>query len=181
MAFPIIAVLVAVLFVVAVVHLARVLRAERPPTGTEPVPATGLQRAALWGALAVLAVVGVAAWLLISHGPETVMADDELRLQFTSIVLAGLALFALLAVLVPRTLMRRKSLDERDLAVLSRAPMFQGVLMLLTVAAWTIGLQETFRGTAGVPTAYLHLIFWSCLAANMLAWPLGILAGYRRG
>ena len=181
MVFPIIAVLVAVLFVVAIVQVAKSLRAERLPAGAEPVPATGLQRAALWGVAAVAAVVGVATWLLVTHGPETVMADDRLRLQFTGVVLAGVALFAVLAVLVPSTLMRRKSLDERDLAVLSRAPMFQGVLVLLTVAAWTIGLQESFRGTPGVPTSYLHLIFWSCLAANMLAWPLGILAGYRRG
>jgi len=181
MVFPIIAIVVAGLFVVALVRVVQTLRADRPPAGSEPVPATSLERAALWGALAVVAVVGAAAWLLMTNGPETVMNDDGLRLQFTAIVLSGVALFGVLAVWVPSTLMRRASLDERDRAVLARAPMFQGGLMLLTVAAWTIGLQETFRGTPGVPVTYLQLLFWSCLAANMLAWPLGILAGYRRG
>ena len=177
---PLIAIVVAVLLVVAVVQLARHIRADRPPAGAEPVPATSLERVALWGALAVAALVGAAAWLLISNGAETVMDDDRLRMQFTAIVLSGVALFGVLAVYVPSRLMRRAALDERDRAVLARAPMFQGVLMLLTVAAWTIGLQETFRGTPGVPVAYLQLMFWSCLAANMLAWPLGILVGYRR-
>lgn len=181
MIFPLIAITAAVLFVVALVALIRMLRAERPPAGAEPVPPTSLQRLALWGALAVVALVGAAAWLLVTHGPETVMDDDALRMQFTGIVLVGVALFGVLAGFVPYTLMKRASLDERDLAVLARAPMFQGAMMLITVAIWTIGLQETFRGTAGVPVAYLHLLFWSCLAANMLAWPLGILAGYRRG
>ncbi len=180
MLFPLIAIVVVVLFVVFGVQLARHIRADRPPAGAEPVPATSLERLALWGTLAAVAVVGSAAWLVISHGAETVMNDDRLRMQFTAIVLAGLSLFAVLAVYVPTRLMRRAALDERDKAVLARAPMFQGALMLLTVAAWTIGLQETFRGTPGVPMPYLHLIFWSCLAANMLAWPLGILVGYRR-
>ena len=180
MFFPIIAVVTAVLFVVAIVVLVKEVRASRVPAGAEPVPPTSLERVAFWGALAVAALVGAAAWLIISNGAETVMDDDRLRMQFTTIVLSGVALFAMLAVYVPTRLMRRAALDERDRAVLARAPMFQGALMLLTVAAWTIGLQETFRGTPGVPVAYLQLMFWSCLAANMLAWPLGILVGYRR-
>jgi hypothetical protein len=134
----------------------------------------------LWGTLAGLVLIAAAVWLLVSHGPETVMADDALRLQFTGIVLAGVGLFGVLSAYVPALMRRRAKLDERDLAILSRAPFLQGALMLITLAAWTIGLQETFRGRPGVPVAYLHLMFWSCLAANMIAWPLGILIGYRR-
>lgn len=180
MLFPVIAVIVGVSALIIGYVVVKDLRANRPPPGTEPVPATTLQRTAFWGVIAGLVVIGAAVWMLVARGPEVVFDDDTMRLQFMGIVLTGIALFATLAIGVYVVLTRRARLDERDLAVLSRAPMVQGGLMLVTLAAWVIGLQETFRGQPGVPMTYLHLIFWSCLAANMLAWPIGILIGYRR-
>ena len=180
MLFPYIAVIAAVGLLVGGFIFVRTLLANRPPKGTGPVPATDLQRVAFWGLLAGLVVVAAAAWMLITTGPEVVYDDDTLRLRFTGIVLTGVALFAALSSWVGIVLTRRAKLDERDMAVLARAPMVQGGLMLITLAAWEIYLQETFRGTPGIPVTYLHLIFWSCLAANMIAMPIGILIGYRR-
>ncbi len=180
MLFPYIAVVAAAGLIVGGVLFVKNLMAIRQPRGTEPLPATVLQRVALWGLLAGLVLIAAAAWMLITNGPETVFDDDDMRLQFTGIMLAGIALFAAVSAWIGLTLKRRAKLDERDVEVLARAPVVQGGLMLVTLAAWTIYLQETFRGTPGIPVTYLHLIFWSCLAANMIAMPIGILIGYRR-
>jgi len=180
MAFPYIAILTLIGLIAFGFVFVRNILALRHPKGAEPVPATLLQRVAFWGLLAGLLIVAAAAWMVISTGAEVIYESDALRLQFTGIVLGGLALFAAVSAWIGVTLKRRATLDERDLAVLAQAPMIQGALMLLTLAAWEIGLQETFRGTPGIPVTYLHLMFWSCLAANMLALPIGILIGYRR-
>jgi hypothetical protein len=180
MLFPYIAIIAFVGLLVGGFIFVRTLLANRPPKGSDPVPATVLQRIAFWGLLAGVLIVAAAAWMLITIGPEVVYDDDTLRLRFTGIVLTGVALFAALSAWIGVTVTRRAKLDERDLAVLARAPMVQGGLILVTLAAWEIGLQETFRGTPGIPMTYVHLIFWSCLAANMLALPIGILIGYRQ-
>jgi len=180
MLFPIIAIIVAATLLVAGFLFIKLLLADRPPAGSEPVPSTVLQRTAFWGVVTGLVVIGAAAWMLIANGPETVYDDDTMRLQFTGIMLAGIALFAMFFIGIHIMLTRRAKLDERDQAVLARAPIVQGALMLMTLAAWIIGLQETFRGEPGVPITYLHLTFWSCVAANMIAWPIGILIGYRK-
>ena len=180
MLFPAIATITAAILLVVVFVFIRKLIENRPPPGAEPVPATVLQRVAVWAVVIGVAVVAAAAWMLIANGPETVYDDDALRLQFTGIVLTGIALFSMFFIGIHVALTRQRKLDERDLAVLARAPIVQGALMLVTLAAWMIGLQESFRGTPGVPVAYLQLTFWSCVAANMIAWPIGILIGYRR-
>jgi hypothetical protein len=181
MLFPVIAVVVGVLLVVTAFLLFKDSLADRTPPGAEPVPATGLQRMSFWAVIVGLIVIGAAAWFLISNGPVTVYDDDALRLTFTAILLVFIALFSVFFFHVHITMTKKAKLDERDLAILARAPLVQGALMLITMVAWVIGLQETFRGTPGVPVTYLQLMFWSVLAANMLAWPLGILIGYRRG
>jgi len=180
MLFPFIAVTTFIGLIVFGFVFFRSVLALRRPKGSEPIPATALQRIAFWGLLAGLLIVAAAAWMVISIGAEVIYDNDALRLQFTGIVLGGLALFAALSAWIGITLRQRAKLDERDIAVLAQAPMVQGALMLLTLAAWEIGLQETFRGTPGIPVTYIHLMFWSCLAANMLALPIGILIGYRR-
>lgn len=52
--------------------------------------------------------------------------------------------------------------------------------MLVTLAVWLIGLQESYRAEGAVPVFYLYLMFWSVLVVSLLAFPLGILLGYRR-
>lgn len=180
MQFPIIAVVVGAILAGVAVLFFKVLFANRSRPGGGPVPATPLQRMSFWAVIVGLVVIGAETWFLISYGPVTVFDDDDLRLTFTAILLGGVALFSAFFIRVHFWMTKKVTLDERDVAIISRAPAVQSAMMMITLAAWTIGLQETFRGTEGVPVTYLHLIFWSCIAANMLAWPLGILIGYRR-
>jgi len=70
--------------------------------------------------------------------------------------------------------------DERDLAILTRAPRIQGVAMLVCNGLWAAGLMVAYRVPGQVPVPFLVLMFWSCLLVYALTLPVGILLGYRR-
>jgi hypothetical protein len=157
-------------------------RPKLPPLapGTE-LPATPLQRLARWGLL--LGVLpGIAAIAMVLHyGAQRIYDDDGLRLVFTGFLLAIIVIFLVVTVRLTTWATRADgALDERDRVILGRAPVFQSAAMLLTLAAWEVGLIEHFHTAGAVPLFYLYLIFWSCWAASLLALPLGILFGYRR-
>jgi hypothetical protein len=117
---------------------------------------------------------------VIVHGADRTYTDDGARWLFTALVLAAVAVAGGADIWVKQKARVGKLLDERDEAILARAPRAQSVAVLLTLAVWVIGLTEQFRGAGGVPVFYLYLLFWSCLLVNLLALPVGILAGYRR-
>jgi len=149
------------------------------PAGTE-LPATPLQRVTRW-TLALGGVLGAAAGtLVLLKGVEATFAADGLRITFTLLLLAVLA-----AVGVPTLWIRKEAaapdgaLDERDRAILGRAPAMQAVGMIVTLAIWTVGLSERFHDVGEVPIVYLYLVFWSCVVVDLLGLPVGVLAGYR--
>ncbi|NJD11304.1 MAG: hypothetical protein FIB01_13010 [Gemmatimonadetes bacterium] len=149
------------------------------PEGVE-LPATARQRAA-WGARgAGLLLSGGAAAGVIVNGPDRTYEDDGVRLLFTALVLAAVAAAAGVTMWAKRPGAKAGALDERDQAILAQAPAAQAVAVLVTLAIWTVGLTERFHGAGAVPVFYLYLLFWSCLLVNLLAEPVGILAGYRR-
>jgi hypothetical protein len=72
-------------------------------------------------------------------------------------------------------------LDERDRAILARAPAGVGGAMMVVMAVWMIALTEGFRPAGGqMPTYFLYLIFWSCVMVNAMAHIGGVLIAYRR-
>jgi len=153
---------------------------DKPPLD-EPLPPTPLQgiaRRGLWigGALTAALVAYV-----LYFGPERVQQDDFLRIGFTILLVAILVVFAAMSL---RTMVwvRRDdgTLDERDREILNGSQGLRSVAILVTFVVWMIGLQERFWDTGSVPIYYLQLVFWSCLVVSMLAFPLGILVGYRR-
>jgi hypothetical protein len=157
-------------------------RPKLPPLepGTE-LPPTLLQRVARVGlALGILPALA-AGWLVYRYGAQMIYDDDGLRTVFTLCLLAIIVVFlvvtARLKMLVGRP---NGALDERDRAILSRAPAWQHGLMFVTLAAWSTSLIVRFRADGAVPMVYIYLIFWSCWAASLLALPLGILIGYRK-
>jgi H+/Cl- antiporter ClcA len=72
------------------------------------------------------------------------------------------------------------TLDERDRAILAGASAGQAPAMLVTLAAWMIGLVEAYRSTHLIPSVFLYLIFWSCIVVSVLSLLAGVALGYRR-
>lgn len=157
-------------------------RPSMPPLapGTE-LPATPLQRLAGWGlALGFLPAIA-AGWMVLHYGAQTIYDDDGRRLVFTLLLIVIMAVFLGVTVRLKTWVARTNSaLDERDRAILARAPALQSPAMLVTMAVWLVALIERFHTAGAVPVFYLYLLFWSCWAASLLAYPLGILVGYWR-
>ncbi len=71
-------------------------------------------------------------------------------------------------------------LPPTPLQGIARRGLWIGGALTAALVVWMIGLQERFWDTGFVPVYYLQLVFWSCLVVSLLAFPLGILVGYRR-
>jgi len=168
---------------VAALSVWQALRA-RPPLELAPEERGArapLQRLAAWAVGIGLLLIAGAAALVLHYGAAAFDADDAVRHLVTGVLLLGLVLFTVFLMRV-RTWLKREDgvLDERDRGILARAPSVQPGAMLITLAAWMIALQETFRAEGGVPVVYLQLMFWSLVAVDLVALPLGILIGYRK-
>jgi len=157
-------------------------RPTRPPLPPDTeFPATPLQRVARWSVGSGLLLGLVAAALVVVNGPQKWYDDDTIRITFTLLLLAVLGIFGAASAWIRSQAGRDDgALDERDKAILDRAPAVQAVAMLVTLAIWIIGLAEHFHDAGTVPLFYLYLIFWSCLLVNVLGLPVGVLVGYRR-
>lgn len=174
--------------VVAVAGVAVAMRIgmkREPPPPLPPgerLPFTALQRLAVWS-IALGGSPAVAAGALLVHfGATRFWDDDRVRLPITALLVASVLAFGAVAIRMYALSARDDGgVDERDRAILSRAPVAQSVAVLVTLAAWVVGLTETYHATHLVPSVNLYLLFWSCLIANIAALPVGILLGYRRG
>jgi hypothetical protein len=168
----------------AIVFATRLTLKGRPALALPPgerLPSTPLQRLARWCIVGGSLFSVAAAVLIVSFGPKTYYGDERIRLTVTALLLAAIAVFAFFSLRVSRWVAREDALlDERDRAIYARAPVAQSVAMLVTLAVWLVGLQESFASTRLVPMVYLHLVFWSCIVVNLLALPVGVLLGYRR-
>jgi hypothetical protein len=147
----------------------------------ESVPTTALQRLARNTLVPVMLLTLVAAVIVAYHGAQVFWDNDHVRITVTGLLVAALAVFAICLSRVALWMSRADGvLDERDRAILATAPAGQGPAIIVTIAAWMIGLIEAYRSTHLIPSVYLYLIFWSCLMVNVLAHLAGIMIGYRR-
>ena len=104
-----------------------------------------------------------------------------MRIPVTLLLLAALVVFAGFGMRAAAWARQPDGpLDERDLAILEKAPALEGLPMILTLVLWVVGLQQTYWDQGAVPLVYLYLIFWSVLLVKALALPVGVLVGYRR-
>jgi hypothetical protein len=117
----------------------------------------------------------------VYHGPQVYWDNDHVRLTVMAVLFALLGVFSFVGIRAGFWLKQGDAvLDERDRSILAGASAGQSGAILITLAAWQIGLAEAFHGTHQVPMVFLYLIFWSCLVMTLLAWLAGIVLGYKR-
>ena len=174
---------VVVLGVVAVFLLARswprtgdLTDEERREMADAPMPP--MQKSALAGLVLGMAMFGAISWLVSTRGAMTYWEDDGLRLVVLGLFLIGLIGTALVTNLPVLRARSKAGLDERDQAVIARAPTAQATLVVLSLAAWMIVLAERFHDEGAVPMVYLYLIFGTAVLVMMIGQSLGILLGY---
>ncbi len=135
-----------------------------------------LQKRALISLAVGLVIVAVVVVFLLTLGDVTTF-DDTLNtrmVMYAAIIGAPL----IYLILVKISLRKPTQMDERDKLIMDRSSSVQFIFIILTLAAWTIGLTEVFSDTRQVPVEYLNLIFMSILIISPLAQSLGIVAGY---
>jgi hypothetical protein len=177
----VIAVALVVLIVAAAAYQSRAIAPPLVLPPGETLPPTRLERLARWSLAIGLFLVAAAGVVIAAVGPIRYFDDDTARLAVTGLLVASLFVLAAPSARAGvGTIRGDENLDERDRAILARAPAGQAGAMLVVLAVWVIALQETYRDAAGIPDVYLYLIFWSCLLVSLVASNAGILLGYRR-
>jgi hypothetical protein len=150
------------------------------PDGVE-LPATPMQRTARWSLAGGVLFGATATVILAVYGPDYVYDSDGVRLVFTLLVLCSILIPGIATIhLHRRAKAGSEAMDERDRAILDRAPAMQALATLVNLAVWVIGLSERFHNAGAVPMFYLYLLFWACLFMYVIGLPAGILIGYRR-
>jgi hypothetical protein len=163
-------------------HHARGIAPPRMVTLDGPLPATPMERVVGRSLMLGLVPLVIAAAIVIWVGPTEYVEQDAARLSVTALLIGGLVVLAVPTFLVSLWSARQDPrLDERDRAILTRAPTSQAPAIIVLLAVWMIALQEGFRGEPGIPGVLLNLMFWSIVLVAFVASHVATLIGYRRG
>ncbi|MFA5316270.1 MAG: hypothetical protein WC369_02465 [Dehalococcoidales bacterium] len=143
-----------------------------------------LQKRDLYGLiLGLLWAAAIIVVFIIRGGVTEFTEDRSFRLIMDIIFIGGLLVY--LALMASFTSLRRTKkgevkMDERDTAILQRAPLVQLWAVILSLVTWAICLTEIYWDEGAVPVIFLYLLFFSSLITSTLAQSLGILIGYWR-
>ncbi len=145
----------------------------------ERLPVTVLQKRAWIGLVAGLLTLFAGVVLFAVRGLDRYDDDPATRFAVYALLFVGAATHFFV---VPRTPggKPRRGVDERDLSIFERAPAIQGVAVLVVLAAWAIGLTESFDEVGAIPIVFPSLIFLSAFLVHLVSLSLAILLGYRR-
>jgi hypothetical protein len=147
----------------------------------ESVPTTAIQRLARNTLLLASGLALAAGGIVAVKGASAFWQDDHIRWSVTGLWIAIVGVYALYARRIAVWTARDNgTVDERDRAIVASAPAGQAPALIVTLAAWMIGLTETFSTTHLVPSVFLYLLFWSCLVVSILTLLAGVVLGYRR-
>ena len=141
-------------------------------------PMAPLQKRAWLGLSIAVVTSAIVTSMVASNGAAEYWDNDDLRLRVVFVFIGGLIAWAVIPALLLLKGGPDTALDERDRAILSRAPTIQPAAILIALAAWMITLTERFHDQGAVPVVYLYLIFGSVMLVNMITQPLGVLLGY---
>jgi len=140
-----------------------------------------LQRRALISLVLGLVWTAVLVVLFVTRGGiEGFMNDTPTRVLLSVLFVALLTSVAFLGVPWKARSGRGVDVDERDLEILRRAPRVQLTAMMLTLAAWVIGLTEYYWDQGSIPIMWPYLMMMTTILVSTLAQSLGVLIGYRR-
>ena len=120
------------------------------------------------------------ALFVMRGGVEAYSSDATTRITLSVLFVLMLLFTAFLGVPWKARSGRGVDVDERDLAILKRAPQVQLIAVMLTLAGWVIGLAEYYWDQGSIPITWPYLMMFSTLIASTLAQSLGVLIGYRR-
>ena len=114
-------------------------------------------------------------------GVEAFAGDTTFRVILSALFVATIILAGVLGTPWKARSGHGIDIDERDLAIMQRAPQVQLLAVMLTLAGWVIGLTEHYWESGALPVVWPYLMMWSVLIASTLAQSLGVLIGYWRG
>jgi hypothetical protein len=147
----------------------------------ESIPTTAVQRLARTTLLAASCLALLAGGIVVVKGANAFWQQDVVRWSVTGLWIAIIGVYAFYASRVAVWTARDNgTVDERDRAIVASAPAGQAPALIVTLAAWMIGLTEAFSTTHLVPSVFLYLLFWSCLVVSVLTLLAGVVLGYRR-
>ncbi len=143
-----------------------------------------LQKRAWYGlAIGVLWAIAIVVVFITRGGVTAFNEDASFRLLMDALYVGWLVVYALLMkslLSLRRSGKGKVAVDERDRAILDRAPLVQLWAVIISLVAWTIGLTEIYHRGGQVPVTYMYLIFFSSIIISTIAQSLGILIGYWR-
>jgi len=134
-----------------------------------------LQKRALIGFLLGLILAFLLVVVFATRDIYTFDTDVNFRLMVYALW-AGVPLVYLITINL--TLRKPEQIDERDKAIMEKAPRIQYLAVLFSTIVWVIVLTEAFWDKGQVPVIFLTLMLISTLVISTLAQSLGILTGY---
>ena len=130
----------------------------------------------LWAAVTIVVFI-------TGGGVDEFTKTQSFRIVIDALFIGWLIVYAIMMKSILGLRKPRKdkvAVDERDMAILNKAPLVQLWAVIILLVVWAIGLTETYWDEGAVPIMYMYLIFFSSLVVSTIAQSLGILIGYWR-
>jgi L-asparagine transporter-like permease len=143
-----------------------------------------LQKRAWYGL--IIGILWAAVTLVVfitGGGVDEFTKNQSFRILMDALFIGWLIVYM---IILRSTLALRKprkgkvSVDERDMAILNRAPLIQLWTVIISLVVWAISLTEIYWNQGAIPIMYMYIIFFSSLVVSTLAQSAGILIGYWR-
>ena len=150
----------------------------RPSAEFRGLPATPIEKLA-WLGLGASLTAGAGLGLVVLVGGTTGLEDSASRWIFWIVLWVAISTWM---IAWHRTNRRHGGaiIDERDRAILARSLSVESMVVLLSLATWTITLTEVYSQEGAIPVAYMQLLFWSTFLIAIVGRSLGIILGYRQ-
>jgi hypothetical protein len=142
---------------------------------------TPQQRRAWYGlAIGIVWTLSMVA-LFVVRGATTFYEDTGMRLTAYAVFYGGILAYGAMMYITGRKMARDGVIqDERDRLILRWVPIYQMLAVILTLAAWSVALTETYWDEGQIPIVFPYLIFYSAVVVNIVFASAGTLIAYWR-